>query len=93
MKASSQRPLLCLNVFPYCCRRCGSAAKIFRLLWQTLSKFLAAGWGGLIEEVLPETMSALGSYDWPGNIRELQNLIELPVILSTMACYPILCRQ
>jgi len=35
-----------LNVFPYCCRRCGSAAKIFRLLWQTLSKFLAAGWGG-----------------------------------------------
>ena len=29
-----------------------------------------------------ETMSALCEYDWPGNIRELQNLIERAVILS-----------
>jgi transcriptional regulator with GAF, ATPase, and Fis domain len=35
-----------------------------------------------IEHVPPETMSALGSYSWPGNIRELQNLIERAVILS-----------
>ena len=27
-------------------------------------------------------MSALNSYEWPGNIRELQNLIERAVILS-----------
>ena len=27
-------------------------------------------------------MSALSSYEWPGNIRELQNLIERAVILS-----------
>ena len=31
--------------------------------------------------IAPETMAALCEYDWPGNIRELQNLIERAVIL------------
>jgi formate hydrogenlyase transcriptional activator len=31
--------------------------------------------------IAPETMTALCEYDWPGNIRELQNLIERAVIL------------
>src|SRR5271163_2158269 len=35
-----------------------------------------------IDHIPRETMSALCSYDWPGNIRELQNLIERAVILS-----------
>ena len=35
-----------------------------------------------IEHIPPETMSALTSYQWPGNIRELQNFIERSVILS-----------
>jgi formate hydrogenlyase transcriptional activator len=35
-----------------------------------------------IESVPKETMSALMSYHWPGNIRELQNLVERGVILS-----------
>jgi len=38
-----------------------------------------------IENIPRETMSALASYEWPGNIRELQNLIERSVILSTGA--------
>jgi formate hydrogenlyase transcriptional activator len=38
--------------------------------------------GRQIEHIPPETMSALVSYDWPGNIRELQNLMERSVILS-----------
>jgi formate hydrogenlyase transcriptional activator len=34
-------------------------------------------------EVIPAaTMQALTRYDWPGNIRELQNLVERAVILS-----------
>jgi len=33
------------------------------------------------ESISPETMRALCEYDWPGNIRELQNLIERAVIL------------
>ena len=35
-----------------------------------------------IETIPAETMSVLTEYEWPGNIRELQNLIERAVILS-----------
>jgi formate hydrogenlyase transcriptional activator len=35
-----------------------------------------------IDYIPPETMSALCFYDWPGNIRELQNRIQRAVILS-----------
>ena len=35
-----------------------------------------------IETVPKETMAALMNYHWPGNIRELQNLVERGVILS-----------
>jgi transcriptional regulator with GAF, ATPase, and Fis domain len=35
-----------------------------------------------IDHIPRETMSALCSYNWPGNIRELQNRIERAVILS-----------
>jgi formate hydrogenlyase transcriptional activator len=35
-----------------------------------------------IEHIPAETMDALVRYGWPGNIRELQNLIERAVILS-----------
>jgi transcriptional regulator with GAF, ATPase, and Fis domain len=41
-----------------------------------------------IEHVPRETMSALCSYDWPGNIRELQNLVERAVILSNDRVLP-----
>ena len=36
-----------------------------------------------IDTIPAETMEALTRYEWPGNIRELQNLIERAVILST----------
>src|ERR1700680_3687955 len=35
-----------------------------------------------VETIPSETMNALVVYDWPGNIRELQNVIERAVILS-----------
>jgi formate hydrogenlyase transcriptional activator len=35
-----------------------------------------------IDSISPETMSALISHQWPGNIRELQNFIDRSVILS-----------
>jgi transcriptional regulator with GAF, ATPase, and Fis domain len=41
-----------------------------------------------IKHIAPETMSALSSYHWPGNIRELQNLVERAVILSNFGVLP-----
>jgi len=39
--------------------------------------------GNQIERISAETMSTLSSYQWPGNIRELQNFIERSVILTS----------
>jgi formate hydrogenlyase transcriptional activator len=36
-----------------------------------------------VETIPSETMNTLVRYDWPGNIRELQNVIEQAVIVST----------
>jgi len=41
-----------------------------------------------IDHIPPTTMSAFTSYQWPGNIRELQNLIERAVILSNDGVLP-----
>ena len=41
-----------------------------------------------IEQICPATMAALCSYNWPGNIRELQNLIERAVILACDGVLP-----
>ena len=37
----------------------------------------------LLDIIPPETMEALVTYDWPGNVRQLQNFIERGVIVST----------
>ena len=36
-----------------------------------------------VETISSETMNALCHYRWPGNIRELQNIIERSIILSS----------
>jgi len=38
--------------------------------------------GKQVESISPEAMSAFQWHSWPGNIRELQNLVERAVILS-----------
>lgn len=38
--------------------------------------------GRRIDSIPTEVLDALTSYDWPGNIRELQNVIERSVVLS-----------
>jgi formate hydrogenlyase transcriptional activator len=41
-----------------------------------------------VDSIPPETMAAFSSYPWPGNIRELQNLVERAVILSRDGVLP-----
>ena len=62
----------------------------------TLQQNGGIGWrpafdmGKQIERVTPGSMSAFTSYEWRGNVRELQNFIERSVILSdgTVLCPP-----
>lgn len=71
-----------LNVFPIelppLRERCSDIPQlVFFFLERFASKF-----GKKIESVHKETMELLTGYSWPGNIRELQNLIERAVVLS-----------
>jgi formate hydrogenlyase transcriptional activator len=44
--------------------------------------------GKTIERIPKETLAAFQAYPWPGNIRELQNLLERAVILSNDGVLP-----
>jgi formate hydrogenlyase transcriptional activator len=52
-------------------------------LVEHFAEIYARRMGKEIERIAPETMSALVSCHWPGNIRELQNFIERSVILTS----------
>jgi DNA-binding NtrC family response regulator len=53
--------------------------------------------GRKIEKISVETLEVLTNYDWPGNIRELQNVIERSIILSNgpelQVAIPVLGRK
>jgi formate hydrogenlyase transcriptional activator len=52
------------------------------LVWH-FAKQIALKMRKTIDSIPVETMNRLVRYDWPGNIRELQNVIERAVILSS----------
>ena len=68
---------------PFTFRRCASAAKISRCWCGTLPSSSRAAMNKTIETIPADTMKALSRYHWPGNIRELQNVIERAVIVSS----------
>jgi formate hydrogenlyase transcriptional activator len=51
------------------------------LVWHFLAR-CEQEWGRRVDRVAAPVMTALRSYSWPGNIRELKNVIERAVILS-----------
>ena len=72
-----------LNVFPVKVpplRERGSDVRELALFFVTS---FARKFGKRIESVSEETLKRLSDYAWPGNIRELQNIIERAVILCS----------
>lgn len=52
------------------------------LLCQHFLSHFSGEYNKRAQTLSPETLSIMRSYDWPGNIRELRNVIEALVILS-----------
>ncbi len=77
-----------LNVFPIQLPPLRERREDIPALVTHFVEILGRRMGREIEHIPPETMSALSSYQWPGNIRELQNLIERAVILSNDGVLP-----
>jgi DNA-binding NtrC family response regulator len=71
-----------LNVFPIRIPPLRERAGDVRLLAQHYVDKYAQRMHKRIETIPEEAMNALCAYSWPGNIRELQNLIERAVILT-----------
>lgn len=71
-----------LNVFPITLPPLRERREDIPLLAYSFTHKFAQEMKRQIEKISVETMAALMAYHWPGNIRELQNLIERGVILS-----------
>jgi formate hydrogenlyase transcriptional activator len=72
-----------LNVFPVHVPPLRERQDDIPLLVRHFVQQFARRMGKAVDTVPTETMNALVRYHWPGNIRELQNLVERAVILST----------
>jgi formate hydrogenlyase transcriptional activator len=71
-----------LNVFPVKLPALRERPEDIPLLVRHFAEEFSRRMNRTIETIPSETMNALCQYSWPGNIRELQNVIERAVILS-----------
>ena len=72
-----------LNVFPIHITSLQERAEDIPMLVQYFLKRYTSRMSKRIEKISQATMRRLVAYPWPGNIRELENVIERSVILST----------
>ncbi|MGA2050437.1 MAG: sigma 54-interacting transcriptional regulator [Terracidiphilus sp.] len=77
-----------LNVFPVELPPLRDRHEDIPALVEHFAEILGGRVGRHIDHIPPDTMMALCSYNWPGNIRELQNLVERAVILSDDGVLP-----
>jgi formate hydrogenlyase transcriptional activator len=71
-----------LSVFPIHVPPLRDRTEDIPFLVRHFAQYFAFNMGKRVETISSETMNALVRYPWPGNIRELQNVIERAVILS-----------
>jgi transcriptional regulator with PAS, ATPase and Fis domain len=72
-----------LNVFPIEAPALRERKDDIRILVEYFVKRYASRAGKIIRLIDKKTLELLQSYDWPGNIRELQNVVERSVILTS----------
>ena len=77
-----------LNVFPIRVPALRERPEDIPLLARHFAQQFARCINKSIGSIPVETMNALCQYSWPGNIRELQNLVERAVILSRDGVFP-----
>jgi formate hydrogenlyase transcriptional activator len=75
-----------LNVFPITVPALRERPEDIPMLVAYFARQYARQMRRAVNRVAPATMEALVRHSWPGNIRELQNLIERAVIRSTGDC-------
>lgn len=71
-----------LNVFPVVCPPLRDRKEDIPLLVKHFCQKHEVRIGKKITHIPAKVMTALEQYDWPGNIRELENIIERALILS-----------
>ena len=77
-----------LNVIPICLPALRERVEDIPLLVEYFVRKYSVRFNKPIDLIPHEVMVALQAYDWPGNIRELQNFIERAVILSCDGVLP-----
>src|ERR1700758_2892004 len=77
-----------LNVFPVLLPPLRERREDIPALVTHFVKLFSRRIGKQVDSIPPETMAAFQWYSWPGNIRELQNLVERAVILSRDGVLP-----
>jgi transcriptional regulator with GAF, ATPase, and Fis domain len=77
-----------LNVFPILLPALRERRDDIPVLVSHFVKLFSRRMGKPVDTISPETMAAFQWYSWPGNIRELQNLVERAVILSRDGVLP-----
>jgi len=71
-----------LNVIPLCLPPLRERVQDIRPLTEFFVTRFAARFNKSIDLIPDEAMAVLKAHDWPGNIRELQNLVERAVLFS-----------
>jgi transcriptional regulator with GAF, ATPase, and Fis domain len=71
-----------LNVFPITLPTLRERRDDLPALVTYLADRLGRELGKPVGQVMPGTLQALERYDWPGNIRELENVLQQAIILS-----------
>jgi formate hydrogenlyase transcriptional activator len=77
-----------LNVFPLLLPALRERREDIPALVKHFVNLFSRRMGKEVDCIPPETMAAFQWYSWPGNIRELQNLVERAVILSRDGVLP-----